>query len=449
MAASVLVVDNEKRMCALIQGTLEMEPDLSVQTAYSGDQALSLLNSSAFDIVLTDLKMSPMDGLTLLKKIKEDFPATDVLLMTAYASQETAVEAMQSGAFDYLIKPFSMDELLLRIRRILRQRALEKENARLREKELQTSGMSGIVGKSKKMRQVFDMIHRVAEKEATVLIRGESGTGKELIARAIHAHSPRKDKPWIAINCAALPETLLESELFGYEKGAFTGAVSAKPGLFERANGGTLFLDEIGDLPLSLQSKLLRVLQNREVIHLGGHKPIPIDVRLITATHQNLEAMIEKQTFRADLYYRINLFPISLPALRERKEDIPELIEFIMRDYPDKIMHPRAKLKLMQYDFPGNIRELRNIIERAAILSENMIEDVDLPVSTVPLNRETTSSEGGQGLLPKEGLVLDEHLEQLLREALRRAPNKSEAARLLGITRRRLYSMMEKFNIGK
>ena len=445
MAASILVVDNEQRMCMLIKGTLELEQDLSVDVAFSGREALTLMAAKKYDVVLTDLKMTPMDGMTLLKTIKEQYPGTEILLMTAYASQETAVEAMQAGAFDYLIKPFSMDELLLRVRRILKQRRLEKENARLKERQKQAYSMSGIVGKSKIMRQVFDMIHRVAEKEATVLIRGESGTGKELIARAIHEHSPRKDKPWIAINCAALPETLLESELFGYEKGAFTGATEAKPGLFERADRGTLFLDEIGDLPLSLQSKLLRVLQNREVVHLGGHKPIPIDVRLITATHQNLEEMIEQQTFRSDLYYRINLFPITLPPLRERKEDIPELIEFFMADYPDKIIRPQAKLKLIQYDFPGNIRELQNIIERAAIMSEDIIEDIDLPLPAAQQGKTEPSSPGG--VLPAEGLVLDDHLKQLLQEALQRAPNKTEAARLLGITRRRLYSMMEKFKI--
>ncbi len=445
MAASILVVDNEQRMCMLIKGTLELEQDLSVDVAFSGREALTLMAAKKYDVVLTDLRMTPMDGMTLLKTIKEQYPGTEILLMTAYASQETAVEAMQAGAFDYLIKPFSMDELLLRVRRILKQRRLEKENARLKERQKQAYSMSGIVGKSKTMRQVFDMIHRVAEKEATVLIRGESGTGKELIARAIHEHSPRKDKPWIAINCAALPETLLESELFGYEKGAFTGATEAKPGLFERADRGTLFLDEIGDLPLSLQSKLLRVLQNREVVHLGGHKPIPIDVRLITATHQNLEEMIEQQIFRSDLYYRINLFPITLPPLRERKEDIPELIEFFMADYPDKIIRPQAKLKLMQYDFPGNIRELQNIIERAAIMSEDIIEDIDLPLPAAQQGKTEPSSPGG--VLPAEGLVLDDHLKQLLQEALQRAPNKTEAARLLGITRRRLYSMMEKFKI--
>lgn len=445
MSASLLVVDNERRMCQLIKGALEMEGDLKVDIAFSGPEAIEAFKKNpAYDILITDLKMTPIDGLTLLKKVKERHPDTDVLLMTAYASQKTAVEAMQAGAFDYLIKPFDMDELLIRVRRALKQRVLEKENARLKAAPRPATGLEGIIGKSKKMRDVFDLVQRVAERDTTVLIRGESGTGKELIARAIHNLSPRKDRAWVAINCAALPESLLESELFGYEKGAFTGADKAKPGLFERADGGTLFLDEIGDLPAGLQSKLLRVLQNREVIHLGGHQPIPVDVRLITATHQNLERMMEEQKFRSDLYYRINLFPITLPPLRERKEDIPELIEHFMRAFPDKLMQPRVKMKLMEYDFPGNIRELQNLIERAAIISGAIIEDIELPRIT----RDAKHVPAGEAL-PPDGINLDAHIKSLLSQALEKAPNKSEAARLLGITRRRLYSMMEKFGLDK
>lgn len=445
MSVSILVVDNERRMCQIIQGALEMEDDLSVDTAYSGAEALQAFEKkSPYDLLITDLKMTPMDGLTLLKKVRENYPHTDVILMTAYASQQTAVEAMQAGAFDYLIKPFTMDELLIRIRRVLKHRILEKENARLKARQRPAAGLQGIVGKSKKMREIFELVERVAVQDATVLIRGESGTGKELIARAIHDLSPRRNNAWVAVNCAALPETLLESELFGYEKGAFTGATQAKPGLFERADGGTLFLDEIGDLPIALQSKLLRVLQNREVIHLGGHEPIKINVRLITATHQNLENMIEEQKFRSDLYYRINLFPIILPPLRDRKEDIPELIEHFMGAYPDKMMHPRAKLKLMEYDFPGNIRELQNLIERSAIISGPVIEDVEIPRHK---QKKTPSGAPETDMLPEDGLDLDAHIKSLLEQALKRARNKTEAARLLGITRRRLYSMMDKFGL--
>ncbi len=446
MSARILIVDNEKRMCKLIQGALELEGDFHLETAHSGDAALQMARKNPFDLIITDLKMTPVDGMTLLTKIKQEFAAkTEVILMTAYASQETALDAMKAGAYDYLIKPFKMDELLLRVQRILKQKELEKENARLKSKTSSLQVIEGIIGKSKKMRHVFDLVQRVADKDATVLIRGESGTGKELIASAVHGLSQRKDKPWVAINCAALPETLLESELFGYEKGAFTGAGKAKPGLFEHADGGSLFLDEIGDLPLSLQSKLLRVLQNKEIIHLGGHQPIPVDVRLITATHQNLEEMIAAQTFRSDLYYRINLFPVVLPPLRERKEDIPELIEHFMQAYPDKMIHPQTKLKLMQYDFPGNIRELQNLIERAAIISEGIIDDISLPA----LHPSESESSQVFGCLPDEGINLDEHIKHLLQQALEKASNKTGAAKLLGITRRRLYSMMDKFGLGK
>ena len=446
MSARILIVDNEKRMCKLIQGALELEGDFYLESAHSGDAALQMVRKNPFDLVITDLKMTPMDGMTLLTEIKREFGAkTEVILMTAYASQETALQAMKAGAYDYLIKPFKMDELLLRVQRILKQKELEKENARLKSKTSSLQVIEGIIGKSKKMRHVFELVQRVADKDATVLIRGESGTGKELIASAVHGLSQRKDKPWVAINCAALPETLLESELFGYEKGAFTGAGKAKPGLFEHADGGSLFLDEIGDLPLTLQSKLLRVLQNKEIIHLGGHQPIPVDVRLITATHQNLETMIAAQTFRADLYYRINLFPVLLPPLRERKEDIPELIEHFMLAYPDKMIHPQTKLKLMQYDFPGNIRELQNLIERAAIISEGIIDDIALP----DLHPSKNEASRVFGALPDEGINLDEHIKNLLQQALEKASNKTDAAKLLGITRRRLYSMMDKFGLGK
>ncbi len=444
MKTEILVVDNEKRMCTLIKQSLELE-SFTVQTAHSGADAIALLNSKNFDIVVTDLKMTPIDGLALLKHIKENSPSTEVVIITAFATQDTALDAMKSGAYDYLIKPFKMDELLLRIDRIIKQKELLKENEALKKQHERPTHLSGIVGKSKKMREVFDLIKRVGSQDASVLIRGESGTGKELVANAIHEQSARKSKNLIAINCAALPENLLESELFGYEKGAFTGAVSSKKGLFELADGGTLFLDEIGDLSLSLQAKLLRVLQKKEVVHLGGRETIKVDVRLITATHQNLEKMIDEQLFRNDLYYRINLFPINLPPLRERKEDIPELIEFFMAAYPDKILAPIAKLSLMEYDYPGNIRELENIISRAAIISEKIIENVDLPTTKL------TQSENDVNILdvlPEEGIILDDLIKNLIIQALQRAGGKkNKAADLLGITRRRLYSMMETHNI--
>jgi DNA-binding NtrC family response regulator len=447
MATNILVVDNEKRMCTLIKQSLEIE-HYSVQTAYSGSSAIELLKNSFFDIVVTDLKMTPIDGLELLNYIKQNSPFTEVVLITAFASQETALEAMKTGAYDYLIKPFKpfkMDELLLRINRILKQKEVLKENETLKKQHEQPTHLTGIVGKSKIMREVFDLIKRVGTHDAAVLIRGESGTGKELVAKAIHEESNRKNKKMVAINCAALPENLLESELFGYEKGAFTGAVQTKQGTFEIADKGTLFLDEIGDLSLSLQAKLLRVLQNNEVVHLGGREAIKVDVRLITATHQNLEKMIEEQLFRSDLYYRINLFPIKVPPLRKRKEDIPELIEYFMLKYPNKILAPLAKLSLMEYDYPGNIRELENIISREAIVSEKVIENI-----TLENLKDPDSNKGIEefGILPEEGVNIDALIKSLIEQALKNtAGKKNKAAELLGITRRRLYSMMETHNI--
>ncbi|KAA3617507.1 MAG: sigma-54-dependent Fis family transcriptional regulator [Calditrichaeota bacterium] len=443
MERKILVVDNEKRMCTLIKQSLEIE-NYNVQTAYSGNEAFELLQNNFFDVVITDLKMTPVDGLQVLDYVKRNHPSTEVILITAFATQETALEAMKAGAYDYLIKPFKMDELLLRIDRVLKQKEILKENEELKKRHEQPTHLSGIIGKSKKMREVFDLIKRVSKQDAAVLIRGESGTGKELAANAIHSESDRQSKPMVAINCAALPENLLESELFGYEKGAFTGATQSKKGLFEMASGSTLFLDEIGDLSLGLQAKLLRVLQNNEVFHLGGREAIKVDVRLITATHQNLEKMIEEQTFRSDLYYRINLFPIVLPPLRERKEDIPELIEFFMLKHPDKILSPMAKLSLMEYDYPGNIRELENILSREAIISEKIIEEINLPATSF----SEESSPKQFGVLPEQGLIIDELLKNLIIQALEKSGGKkSKAAELLGVTRRRLYSMMETHGI--
>jgi transcriptional regulator with PAS, ATPase and Fis domain len=294
------------------------------------------------------------------------------------------------------------------------------------------------------MRKVFKLIEQVSANDVAVLIRGESGTGKELVAHAIHKNSARKNHPFLAINCAALPENLLESELFGYEKGAFTGAQKQKPGQFENAHRGTLFLDEIGDLSLSLQAKLLRVLQNNQITRLGGKDQIQIDVRLITATHRNLEEMIEEKLFRSDLFYRINIVPIFLPPLRERKEDIPELIQFFMGRFPDKEMSTTAKRLLMEYEFPGNVRELENIISREGIISEHVIDHIDLPHT-----KKTTEPLAAQKWkIPEDGIKLDEVERLLIDQALSMAEgNKSRAAQLLGITRRKLYSMMERFGM--
>ncbi len=437
----ILVVDNEKRMCLLVKTALELE-NHDVTTAFSGDEAISLISSTNFDIIISDLKMSPVDGMQVLKAARDQRNPIKVILMTAYASQETALEAMKIGAYDYLIKPFKMDELNIRVNRILKQKELEKENIRLKTIKEKPDMFPGFIGKSAKMRNIFQLINQVSKTETAVLIRGESGTGKELVAESVHKNSERENGSFIAINCAALPESLLESELFGYEKGAFTGADQKKAGMFELAHKGTLFLDEIGDLPLSLQAKLLRVLQSNEIVHLGGHKKVKVDFRLITATNRNLEEMIEAQLFRSDLYYRINIFPINLPPLRERKEDIPELLQYFSTDFPNKAFSQKVIRKLMVYDYPGNVRELQNIITRAALISDTIIEDVELG-EIKPIKDPTTIYS-----IPDEGINLDYLEKTLIENAISKAGgNKSKAAQLLGLTRRRLYSMMERFRI--
>ena len=440
--ANILVVDNEERMCKIIKAALEME-DHTIDMAFSGSAAVELLESDkSYDIIITDLKMQGVDGIQVLKKAKDLPSAPEVILITAFASQQTAVEAMRSGAFDYLIKPFEMEELSLRINRIIAQKELIAENLQLKE-ELKSQQVQNIVGKSSKMREVYRLINKVAESDATVLILGESGTGKELVAEAIHARSNRVKQRFIAVNCAAVPETLLESELFGHEKGSFTGAIERKIGIFEMADKGTLFLDEIGDVSLGIQAKLLRVLQNKEIIRVGGREKIKVDARVITATNRNLETMIEEGTFRSDLYYRINIFPLPLPPLRERKEDIPELIEHFLGRLGEKGITAQAKVMLMEYDWPGNIRELLNILERAAIVAETTIDVEHLPAIASNLKVEK-----GTFQIPEEGINLDEVEKNLILDALEKAEgNKTKAAELLGLTRRRLYSMMDRFGI--
>jgi DNA-binding NtrC family response regulator len=439
----ILAVDNEEKMCRLIKTALEME-SFTVDMAVSGPEALQKIKAVNYDIVITDLKMNEVDGLQVLDFTRRTSPTTEVVMITAYATQDTALEAMRRGAYDYLIKPFKMDELLLRVQRILKQRDIEQENRKLKKLSISPVDITEIVGKSDRMRRVFEQINRVANSDTTVIIRGESGTGKELVARAIHDRSRRKKQAFVAINCAALPENLLESELFGYEKGAFTGAFQTKKGLFEMADGGSLFLDEIGDMPIGLQAKLLRVLENNEVIHLGGHQRIHVDFRLITATNQNLEKLIEKNQFRSDLYYRINIFPIVLPPLRQRKEDIPELIQFFLRRFPDKTLSQQARRQLIEYDYPGNVRELENIITRVALISDSIIDQVDLPAPQHEMAQEADPIER----ILDEGITLDDLERQLIIKAIEKASgNKSKAAQLLGITRRRLYSMMERWGM--
>lgn len=439
--AHILVVDNEERMCKLIKAALEMEKN-KCDICFSGQSALDLLENIAFDLVITDLKMDNIDGLQVLKKSKDYKNSPEVIIMTAFASQQTAIEAMRLGAYDYLIKPFEMDELILRVNRIMKHRLLENDYKKLKS-ETDAIQFPNIIGKSKKMRIVYNLIEKVAEKDATVLIRGESGTGKELVAEAIHLNSDRSKGEFVTINCAAVPENLLESELFGYEKGAFTGANKKKIGLFEVANNGTIFLDEIGDMSLTIQAKLLRVLQNKEIFRVGGIDKIEVNARVIAATNKNLEEMIDNNEFRSDLFYRINIFPIEIPPLRERKEDLPELIQFFLSKLGNKSITINAKRNLMEYDWPGNVRELENVIERASIIADTAIESDHLPINLAGTERRNSIYD-----IPDEGINLEDVEKNLVLAAIKKADgNKSNAAQFLGITRRKLYSMLERFRL--
>ncbi len=438
----ILIVDNEEKFCKVIKTALDLE-GLKADYVLSGEEAESWLSKQSADIVLTDIKMEGIDGLELLRRIKKNYGDTEVIIMTAFATQKTAVEALKEGAYDYLIKPFEMDELILRIRRIIQQKKILEENRLLKNREEKPIYFDKLVGRSSKMQKVYQLIKKAAQSDTTVLIRGESGTGKEVVAEIIHSQSKRAEHPFIAINCAALPENLLESELFGYEKGAFTGATQQKIGKFELASKGTIFLDEIGDMSLPTQVKLLRVLQNKEIYRLGGNEKIRVDTRIIAATHRPLEEMVEKGEFRQDLFYRLNVFPIALPPLRERKEDIPELVNHFIKQTNIFGIDRNALKKLMEYDWPGNIRELHNVIERASIMADSFITIDDLPDLVINSNQNVYNFE-----IPEEGFQLDEFEKFLVLQALQKAQNnKTKAAQLLGISRRRLYSIMERFDI--
>ncbi|HSP67750.1 MAG TPA: sigma-54 dependent transcriptional regulator, partial [Bryobacteraceae bacterium] len=359
-----------------------------------------------------------------------------VIVMSAFGTVEIAVEAMKKGAVDFIPKPFSLDHLSVVVEKALEVRKLRDENRELREALGQRYQFENIIGRSAAMQNIFATITRVAGTRATVLLAGESGVGKDMIARAIHQHSPRKDRPFVKINCTAIPENLMESELFGYEKGAFTGANTSKPGKFEQADTGTVFLDEIGDVPGSIQVKLLRVLQEREFERLGSNKTLHTDVRVVAATNVDLRAALEQGTFREDLYYRLNVVPIDIPPLRERKEDIPYLVEHFAKKFGGQISEG-AMERLMSYHWPGNVRELENVVERSILLAQNpRLEAGDVRIDTAP--RRQTAAGGQDNFLP-EGMTLDQYEQSVIREALKRANgNKSQAARLLGLTRNAL-----------
>jgi two-component system NtrC family response regulator len=450
----ILIVDDEKVQREMLEGFL-VKQGYGAIAAADGQRALEKFKSGTFDLVLTDYRMPAMEGIQLLKEIKRLNPEAVVVIMTAYGTVGTAVTAMKEGAYDYLTKPIDLDELLLLIQRVEREIGLGQENRELKEQLREKFKVDFIVSTSRQMGEALNLVGRVAQSQATVLILGESGTGKELIARAIHYSSLRADKPLVKVNCAALPENLLESELFGHEKGAFTGAVARRIGRFEQADHGSIFLDEIGDLSPSLQMKLLRVLQEKEFERLGSNQTIKSDVRVIAATNHNLEEAIQKGAFREDLYYRLNVVTISLPPLRERKEDIPPLVEHFLRKYNQENKKNVTSLSkevrdlLMNYHYPGNVRELENIMERAVVLCRGEI----LTVQDLPLNLRESKVEAALERA-RESRNLPAALEEIERQMIANALEKSsgvqtKAAAELGISERVLRYKIKKYKIAE
>jgi len=434
---TILIVEDEEKLRRVIELQLK-SASFNVLQAGTAEDAVKFANDA--DLILTDLRLPGRSGLELLADLRLQNSLTPVIVMTAFGSIETAVEAMKAGAVDFLPKPFSLDHLMTVVNKALELRTLRDENLQLKAELSNRYQFDNLLGRSAAMREVFATVERVAPTRATVLLCGESGVGKDMIARAIHHHSPRAGRPFVKINCTALPENLMESELFGYEKGAFTGANISKPGKFEQADTGTVFLDEIGDVPLAIQVKLLRILQEREFERLGSNKTRHIDVRVLAATNVDLRAALEEGTFREDLYYRLNVLPIDIPPLRDRKEDIPLLAQHFVRKLAKDVGSPvetvseGALEKLLAYHWPGNVRELENVMERSLVLANGpVLEAADIRMDLQPRTRMAVET-----FLP-EGMTLDQHEQSLIREALKRANNnKSQAARLLGLTRNAL-----------
>ncbi len=452
---TILIVDDEKNYLTILSALLEDE-GFEVLTAPGGSKALEVHKSSDLDLILTDMKMPKMDGIELLENIKENDPDLPVIMMTAHGTVDKAVEAMQKGAYTYVLKPFDNERLIIYVKKAISMYQVVKENRRLRDAVESQYRFGNLIGKSKKMRDIFDTIQKVAPSGATVLIEGESGTGKELVARSIHFNSPRREKPFVAVNCSALAENLLESELFGHEKGAFTGAVATKKGRFELADGGTLFLDEIGELSPNLQVKLLRVLQEKVFERVGGVRTISVDIRILAATNKDLQQEMQDGRFREDLYYRLNVVHIVLPPLKERREDIRLLVNHFIKKYaserqsaaPVTGVDQEVDRLFYDYNWPGNIRELENVIERVMILCPGEIMRVsDLPKGFKDNVYNTLHLEG----IPADAKLYDTLAmieKALIERALKMSNNvQSHAAALLGIGKSGLNQKIKKYNL--
>lgn len=452
--ARILIAEDDRNT---LSGLMEIlaEEGYEVVGVETGTKAVRMLEAEPFDILLTDLKMPDISGMEIYERSREIAPEMKTIVMTAYSSVKDAVEAMKRGVYEYLTKPLDLDELFLTLNKAINEQDIRRENLELKSQLRRSYRFQNIIGQSEPMRRVFQTITKVARSQSTVLIRGESGTGKEVVARAIHYNSPRADKPLVEISCASFPETLLESELFGYERGAFTGANGQKKGRFELAQGGTIFLDEIGDINENVQTKLLRVLQEREISRLGGSQPIKVDVRVITATNRDLERALAEGRFREDLYYRLNVIPIHLPPLRERREDIPLLVDYFLRKYssenevPLRRISPEALELCMQYDWPGNVRELENAIQNAIVLGEGEeIGPEHLPFGIA----SAVHGDPWTPLFAQAGQTLQEQIDSaeriILERAIREARgNKSEAAKRLGISLRTMRYKIKKYGL--
>jgi len=452
----ILVADDERSMREFLEIMLTKE-GYEVQTAANGRDALALVEKELFDLAILDIRMGKIDGIETLGHIKEISPETVVLMITAYASTDTAIQAMKQGAYDYVTKPFKIEEIKMTIQKALEKRSLETENTLLRQVIEDRYRLGTLIGKSEKMRALFDLVRKVAPTKTNILLSGESGTGKELVAKAIHYNSPRKDRPFVVLNCGAIPENLLESELFGHIRGAFTGAISNKRGLFETADGGTIFLDEIGELPLTMQVKLLRVIQDREFTRVGGTEPIRVDVRIVSATNKEIEEAVRKGEFREDLFYRLNVIHIKLPNLRGRKDDIPLLAQEFLNLFSAELgkdirqISPEAMKFLMSYDYPGNVRELQNMIERAVALENSSILTAQNLSSYMEGHRGFARS-GIDLEIPIGGIDLEEVVENLEKTLILKALEKAQgikkrAADLLHINFRSMRYRLEKYGL--